>query len=100
MNYAQLTYAWILAVHKNEKIRDAQRALDYVKKIELKEYQDKLTYYETLAAVYAALGQYNKGMQAHEKAMEEIEKYDLPHEKLDRIKRALIGKKAYTEEMA
>ncbi len=100
LNHAQLTYAWILAVHKNEKIRDAQKALDYVKKIELKEYQDKLTYYETLAAVYAALGQYNKGMQAHEKAMEEIEKYDLPHEKLDRIKRALIGKKAYTEEMA
>lgn len=99
LNHAQLTYAWILAVHKDEKIRNPKVAFDYLNKIEPKKYEDRLSYYETLAVVYASLGDFAKGKAAHAKAMKEIKKYDLPHERLDRIKQALNNKKAYLEDI-
>ena len=62
--------AWILATHKDSKVRDGARAVQLAEKAcELTGYKDP-TNLDTLAAAYAQLGQFDKAVETAKKAMQ------------------------------
>ena len=73
-------YAWWLAVYPDDSFRNAERALSFVLEvIDDKDFKDKPLYLDTLAAVYAANGQFEKAQKTQQKALkvlnENIQKY-------------------------
>jgi tetratricopeptide (TPR) repeat protein len=78
--------AWLLATAPDDKVRDGKRALEYAKKAcELTEYKNG-GLIDTLAAVYAELGEFDKAVEWQEKA---IKAGDLPVKDVDAAKKRL-----------
>lgn len=62
--------AWLLATCPDDKIRDAKRALTLAEQAVSGTNRENGQYLDTLAAAYAANGQYDQAIQSGEKAME------------------------------
>jgi TonB family protein len=75
--HAQLKLAWLYAAGADETLRNAALAKEYLDKVD-DEYPDRLTLFETRAAVAAALGDFNGAAKWQEKAVSEAERYELP----------------------
>lgn len=74
---AQLKYAWILSTSPNKDVVDTATAITYFEKVDKKAFIDKLTYYETMAVVYAGNGDFKVANQALKKAKKERKRYKL-----------------------
>jgi len=69
-------YAWWLAVYPDESFRNAERALAFVLEvIDDEDFKDKPIYLDTLAAVYAANGQFDKAQKTQQKALKVLNEY-------------------------
>ncbi|VUD62879.1 Secretory immunoglobulin A-binding protein EsiB [Thalassocella blandensis] len=78
LSHAQLLLAWIYATAAERDLRQPQKALAYFNKIERKEYVDKVSYYETQAAVYAANSDFDEALKWQNKAIKAARKLQLP----------------------
>lgn len=67
---AYFDLAWVLALCSNEKIRDPQEALQLAQAGRKLASTDKWSHLETLAACYAAKGEFEKAVQWQQQALE------------------------------
>lgn len=74
---AMLKLAWILATHEDESIHDPTRALALAQRAR-KLHNDQITVLETLAAAYAATGDFKKAERHQRKAVSRASKLDMP----------------------
>lgn len=97
LDHAMLRYAWILASAEKSDKAELELAKGYFEKVEQKKYEDKLSYYETATALYAALGDFKKAQAFYKRSLKELEKMDLESVRLQNIKAAIDNSQAYIE---
>ncbi|MCR9279204.1 MAG: TonB family protein [Pseudomonadaceae bacterium] len=78
---AMLKLAWILATHEDAAIHDPDRALALARRAS-KIHNDEITTLETLAAAYAATGDFKKASRHQRKAISRASKLDMPLAKM------------------
>lgn len=75
--HAQLKLAWFLVTSADEGLRDVGLAKEYVARVD-DEYADKLSLFETRAAVAAAAGDFKAAVAWQRKTVAEAQHYELP----------------------
>jgi TPR repeat protein len=74
---AQLKLAWLLVTNADKNLRDAATATRYLAKVS-DEYLDRLTYFETKAAVAAEQADFDAALKWQQQAAEEAKRFDMP----------------------
>lgn len=69
---AKVELAWLLSTQPDAKYRDAERARELIAPV-YKGYPDRPTAFDTVAAVYANLGDFNAALEFEEKALKAAE---------------------------
>ena len=77
LKHAQLKLAWLHATSPEANWRNGALAREYLAKID-DDYTDRLSLFETRAAVAAASGQFKEAVKWQERSIDEAERYDLP----------------------
>ncbi len=90
---AMVELALIYAMSDDAGIRDPQKALAIIDSIPQK-MEDRLTYYESLAAVYSINQEYEKAEKSQKRLLKEAKKHRLPTEVFERNLNLIKNKKA------
>lgn len=80
---AKVELAWLLSTQNDAKYRDAERARELIKPV-YKDYPDKPTAFETMAAVYANQGEFKSALKYEKKAIKAAEELDWNIEPMQR----------------
>lgn len=75
---AKARYAYILATHPEDARRNNELAANLMQEIKERDFADKQTYYQTLAAIAANLGDFKKAVDMERKALADAKKLDIP----------------------
>lgn len=95
---AQLRFAWILATHPDEVIRNPTTAKNYLTKI-AETYHDKQSLYQVSAAVAAAQKDFKRAVTWQKKALNDAQKLDLPLNEINQRLAAYNNKQPWREEI-
>lgn len=77
LRQAQIKLAWLHATAADESWRNASLAREYLDQVN-DDYNDRVTLFETRAAVAAAAGQFKDAVEWQERGLDEAERYSLP----------------------
>ena len=72
---SMLELAWTLATSRDGELRDPKRAVKLAEEA-AGAYSDKITGWDTLAAAYAASGDFNSSIKVQKKAIKQAKKLD------------------------
>ncbi len=75
---AKVRYAYILATHPDDSRRNNELAANLMQEINEKEYADKQSYYQTLAAIAANQGDFKQAVAMEKKALADAKKLEIP----------------------
>jgi uncharacterized protein len=75
--YVKAKLAWLLATSNHQSIRNPKRALEVLKQLNTSNFNDEVTLLEIEAASYAALGNFEKAVDAQEDALDEADDRNL-----------------------
>jgi uncharacterized protein len=93
---AQLRFAWILATHPNETIRNLPVAKNYLAKV-ARTYHDKQSLYQVSAAVAAEQGDFKRAITWQRKALNDAQELELPLNQLNARLAAYNNKQPWRE---
>ena len=96
-DHAMLRYTWILATSEDISDEELKMAAKYFSEIKEKDYADKLSYYETEAALNAKLGDFKSADKAYKKGIKVLDKLNLSSDRLANIKKSIDSSQAYVE---
>jgi TonB family protein len=97
-NTAKVRYAWILATHPENQRRDGKLSSQYLANVG-KDYFDKQSYYQALAAVAAENGTFKDAIKWQQKALDDAEELKLPLQILEQQLASYKEQKPWREEI-